>query len=387
MTIKIMRPQGADHGVISRIGVLIVCIIAASAPWATFKVVYPISYPLPFALAGLLAVVVIAEMISRKRIPFPLPIATMATFCVIVGVSYHWTVEPMVWRTHFAWWTVCFLMFSGTLIFIRSEAQIKALAHACVVGAVLTGLQLSNHYWAIAGDAYAVADHNPNLTAYVLTALAFVIVATLRFAQTSKLNRWVFFSAVSTIAVEIVLLKSRGAQISLLLAVGAAFIAPWLKVWMRFAVAWVMVAAVAVASSGIILQLMGRMDVATGDPMLLFSPREYLWSQAIQIFEWNAWLGIGPGGFSSLNILRMEAHNVYLSVLVAFGLVGMAAFLAIVATAVLSMLKTERDKGSQLILILTAFILPITCTGYVDVIPMLWVSLAFAISVPHAIWS
>lgn len=358
-------------------GTAVICVLAATSPWATLTKAQPINYPVPFVVAGFLVLALIAHSIMYRRLQFDLPVLTMAVFCGVVGLSYLWTREPAVWRTYLAWWLVCFVCFWATVIFIDGQRHIRFFACACVAGAASTSWLLSKEHWQISGTAWGVAEHNPNLTAYCLTALAFVIVMVIRFVRTSTTEKVIFSATIIMIALDLVLLQSRAAQVSLFGLIAAGLVVDWLPARLQWLAIGVLVGIVTIVSSGAMLGLFGQLDLLTKGHLFTASARQVLWSEAYGQIANHPWFGIGPGAFPAVSSMSMEVHNVFLSILVAFGIFGFVIFVGLIGAVSWTLFRA--GGAPKVLFVLAAFILPIATTGYGDVLPMLWVSVAFTI--------
>lgn len=87
--------------------------------------------------------------------------------------------------------------------------------------------------------------------------------------------------------------------------------------------------------------------------------RVAIWKEGLEMFEKRPFLGVGTGGY--LNIVapiqgeRRVAHNVFLSILVELGLVGLLLFMSMIGVLVLSVRYMEKDERLMWVLLLSTY--------------------------------
>jgi O-antigen ligase len=85
-----------------------------------------------------------------------------------------------------------------------------------------------------------------------------------------------------------------------------------------------------------------------------------IWKEGLDMFETRPFLGVGTGGY--LNVVapiqgeRRVAHNVFLSILVELGLIGLTLFLAMIVVLVMSVRYMEKDERLLWLLLLSTYL-------------------------------
>lgn len=75
--------------------------------------------------------------------------------------------------------------------------------------------------------------------------------------------------------------------------------------------------------------------------------RSALWSQALQTFSSHPLAGVGTGGFAAINPENLYPHNLIFEVASELGLIGLTVLLAILVTAILTMVANCRTAVDQ----------------------------------------
>ncbi|WMT92647.1 O-antigen ligase family protein [Pelagibacterium sp. H642] len=367
---------------LSAVGYVLVLLFAATGPWATYRYVPGTTVLIPVALGMLLSVVSIASLMLRMRPAAVLPAVVLLVFCGLVAASIMWTINVEVWFQITAWWIICFIAFFGCLQFVRGRKRLVGLALACMVAALLTFPFLSQDaYMHVAEESrrFSVDGHNANHTGYALAACSFVILVVLRLLRVHLIVRLVLFAAVALIGIELVMLGTRGAQFSFLLAIAAALLSLKISSNLRLGFAIALGVTAILVPSGLLSPVLAWFDVlsarGTGD----LSGRLVLWNDALVWVGRYPWLGIGPGSFPTVNDLGLEPHNQLLNILLTTGLVGMFLFAGLTVSIVLAIQSHAAKLASAVFLILGCFYVPIASSGQIDLIVPIWLALAFAI--------
>lgn len=275
------------------------------------------------------------------------------------------------------------MCFSGGVVFLRTPAAIKLLAYSGGVGAVFALAALAPASYLPDGSAiWGVRGHNANFTAYVVAASGYIIVAALMFLKTEILERAVLIALLVTIAVALFLLGSRGAQLSLLLMLAAAVFGRIAPHWARMAGVFLLLGSAAVISSGLLFGFLPSIDVVGGKSTGDFSGRLQIWAEALAQISRQPLFGIGPETFAVESTLKVPVHNMFLSILVGYGAIGLAAFGAAALVFGRHILKSEH--GSRLLLLLVCFLMPILIGGQVENIAFLWLAVAVSLSIASA---
>ena len=113
----------------------------------------------------------------------------------------------------------------------------------------------------------------------------------------------------------------------------------------------------------------------TGD----LSNRGFIWVEAYSYILSNPVLGIGPGVFSEISELRAGAHNLFLTISLETGLVGMFLFGGYLFLYFLGILRESRSnrEGLLLLAMFSCFWFPIVSSGHWELAPFSWLLLGF----------
>lgn len=94
--------------------------------------------------------------------------------------------------------------------------------------------------------------------------------------------------------------------------------------------------------------------------------RTALWDQAIDAFAAHAFTGLGPGGFSAIQVAERYPHNLLLEAAAELGAVGLALILALIVDVGTRMLRSWRRSSSSDERLLTGLVLALFTTGLVN---------------------
>jgi O-antigen ligase len=187
-----------------------------------------------------------------------------------------------------------------------------------------------------------------------LVAWTFVAFGLFRHLTRSALLRFLAYPMVLAAAL-MLSLATQSRLVAAIFILGAIF---FTRIERRWAVQWVLLAfAIAIfllIEHRSVEMLMERALVAAGGEVV--STRSFLWKSGWNMFLAAPWTGHGLGGFAGLidtygrpdgrNILDVRftpwPHNVLVEVLVEKGIVGLAAFLALLALPIPILLQKDR---------------------------------------------
>jgi O-antigen ligase len=122
-------------------------------------------------------------------------------------------------------------------------------------------------------------------------------------------------------------------------------------------------------------------DGAAGNNDL--SGRLIVWPVALRLFSENPFAGVGVGAFPALNPLGIRAHNVFLSVAVELGVVGLFLYLLSLSLVFWRAFRLESFWGGKWpALSLLLVWLVIALAGVWEVSPAAWFAFAWLASIP-----
>lgn len=281
-------------------------------------------------------------------------IGAILLLCVWISLTAAWAGKPGDAGTEAAYWWMAAFAFIITLTTIRSPRHVSYIALAFVAGAVISvaiglatgGLSpsaVSSSQTAIEGRLTG-GGGDPNQQAAGYVAALFLMLGMFSLFERRITRTWLTL-AFLFVTVGFFATESRGG----LLALGAAtivalFIAPRQRRRIAALAAMVGVACVGllVSSPGAIHRIT---DLSGGS-----SGRSDLWRVGWEVFKSHPLTGVGAGNFvvvESHYALRPGAisriqyitetpqivHNTYLQLLAETGIIGLAGFLAVVATS------------------------------------------------------
>lgn len=372
----------------SFLGVLAILSIIAALPWSIFVYIPIVGYPFSFVLAGVLGILLITDVLVHKRIAFPSIFGAIILVASLVALSRAWTLYPEVWRRELAWWIISFISFLGTLQFFDTRCRVRAFALFCCVGAMLTFPQLTLGLYEIAGNAYAVPGHNPNITAYILVGWGYAIMLTMLVMEVTRLERGIFLVSIALIALEVFMLGSRASQVAILLSFFVFVFADRIPHLVRVFGCLLLGGLALAAPTGFFLELLSVVDVATHESSPMTSIRGELWPEAIKLFTQSPVLGIGPGSFPFLSASGLNVHNVFLEVLVSFGVAGVGVFFIFMSTIWFALRSgVQHQYLSKIVLLYFSAMLPVLSTGHIANVPVTWVVIAFTLCIVRLVHS
>jgi O-Antigen ligase len=121
--------------------------------------------------------------------------------------------------------------------------------------------------------------------------------------------------------------------------------------------------------------------------------RSDLWSQAIQAFSTHPFVGLGTGGFASVNPADLYPHNILLEVGSELGLVGLVPMIGIIVTGAATLVGNCRrsvDRGrARSSLVIALFVAALTnamFSGDLSTNGDVWLALGLGIGLAHS-WS
>jgi O-antigen ligase len=224
----------------------------------------------------------------------------------------------------------------------RTERRQRALFASYVLGAYVTALGVMRNYFlgvTMGGTEarYTASGFNSNEAAFVL-ALGMPIAWYLALRSTRRATAIVYSCYLLVAIVAVVLTGSRGAFVSLVIAL---MLIPWslsrVSLRARLSSAVLLVAAMSSASALVPTVTYERLgatarNIQQGD----FGGREALWSAGVELFLDDPVSGVGAGGYQYATRplgFPSLSHQTFLEVLTGQGLVGLLLFLGMFIAA------------------------------------------------------
>jgi O-antigen ligase len=257
----------------------------------------------------------------------------------------------------------------------REEQMGFMLAYVC--GAAIVAFQLFLGY-ALGGTVFSFEvypgrftsmGYNPNDLA--LTLAIGIPFAWYVFTNSTGIATIIAIAYMPAALAGILLSASRGgmfAAIVALLILPAGFfrMSHGRKVVVSVALALAIVLAVVVVPERSWERLMTIDDMATTrwsseslQNLDMVNMRVAIWKEGLATFEEHPFLGVGVGGY--INVVapiegeRRVAHNVFLSILVELGLVGLILFISMIGVLMLSVRYMKKDERLMWLLLLSTY--------------------------------
>lgn len=300
-------------------------------------------------LSGFLLVGLCAPALALgTRIRLPTPYHLLLTlFVVWAGLSaFFWTLDPA--RSIDRLWTYVQQLIVVFLIwqFVVTRRQHRELFKAYVLGAYVAVAATINAYVSaphrgFTGARFVGFDTDPNILGLKMAlGIPMAWYLTLRSDEMSSRVRWLCYLYIASAMLAILLTASRGA----FLAAGTALLViPWTyrRMNTRRKLTLVTLVVLATIAAGIFIPRTSWERLATIPEQIRsldLNKRVDIWRAGVEMIKDHFLLGVGAGAFRTgvLPYLgaRFDAHNVFISVLGEYGLIGIALFVCILAAAI-----------------------------------------------------
>lgn len=370
---------------LDKLGMLTVLAICFVAPWGTFRQFAPLLTFATVPILVLAALVAFRLMAKGNRLePFD---ALILPILFIVAASSLWSDFIPAWDEHAFWYFASAATYLGVRLFLRNAGDLRSIATVSALGGfiAIAMIEPGQPSLEFGGGILrpGVPGHNSNFTAYSLAGAIFLLLTVARHLAKNRIERVAAFAACAVLFYGILYLDTRGALISVGLMALWYIVSSWglgkvahLAVWPAFAftmlfslglLEWVGPAVEALVPS----------DRQSGD----LSGRIPTWQTARALIGEDPLLGVGPGGFEILSPYGIGAHNLFLTLALDLGLIGLALFMLLLTRGLWRGLiadGTEADKS--FVTLFACYFLPIAATGHFEVAPFTWVVLATTFS-------
>jgi O-antigen ligase len=279
-------------------------------------------------------------------------------------------------------WASALLMFIVLADLIRSTLQLRVVATGYLLGcfgavvfAFITKLSSADS-GSLLNDRIGVGNLNVNYLAYAISAgFATIVLLWLTQKRTLRVRLSLSLAAVALV-IGVLLTDTRGALLSLFLVIF------WLGICATFRKPSIrlLFAVLSLAVLSTITGIIDKMSLvfetgsrATGD----WSGRLLVWPVARDLWAENPFLGVGAGGFSSINPYQIRAHNTVLEIGSNLGIVGVLLFVTIIWS---SLVASTRMMGNRVrAILLGSFIAaaaPAYLSGAWETAPAAWIAIA-----------
>lgn len=362
-----------------RAAMSLLCVACYLAPWGSGTVVAAGLTPITaaaFALAAMLPVTLLLRGRATNLRPFDiLPLVILT----IVGISVSWTKFPLIWKGTFYWYIACSSLYYAARMYLVTVRAVKITISLFALGALTSIIFLRP----LPGGDLGLSGTNQNFTAYAYAFIGFVLMC----AQHMKIHHILKIAALFVyflLAIVTIFLGTRGALISFVLMI-AWFVYSWafgprlsrftffgggaLALLMAYGMfEWIPYAIESVLPGG--ADLSGRMPV---------------WRLARTMIQDNLWAGVGAGAFRHMIPEEIGAHNLFLTLPLDAGLIGLFTFLVLIVAGMRPGMASNAAFHQRYILgLFSAMFYPIASSGHIELAPFMWVTLGLTFSFMRA---
>lgn len=258
------------------------------------------------------------------------------SFVFLAGFSFYWSVDPDATLKRL--WTYVQLLAMMWLIWqwADNEKKVLQLFQAFGIGTLALAVGVFGGFVGGSTERLDAYNFNPNDIASIL-ALGIPICW---YAGLRNKNFWVsklYMAIPAVLVVAILLTGSRAGLVKAILAFGLMF---WSLTegsnFRRLLILCTVALIISIALAVVPPRTLARLGTTTSEiESGTLNGRTEIWAVGMQIFYQNPLLGIGAGNFRTAvgNYFMADRapHNVFLAILVEQGIIGLSAFLFILA--------------------------------------------------------
>ena len=354
--------------------------LALLSPWSTYLQIAPFTTPVTIIVA-LMTGLMLVRFFRKPVILVARQDLYLILYVMLVTGSYFWTLTKVNWGNYIFWWYICVATYFAAHSAISTAADLRLVNYAFFVGLLITftNLQLTFDEWGNSSLRYCVFGHNSNFTAYVLSGGLFLFLVTWIHLGATRtmvflLPIWIGMTFYSEI-----LLGTRGAMLSSALTIFVFFLRRFIPNSGLKGIIYSMVIislGVAVGFTDFVLSFFDSFGSGRGTGDL--SNRGFIWAEAYSYMFSHPIIGIGPGSFADISELRAGAHNIFLTIGLDGGLVGILLFGSFIFFYLRNVLQKalSNREGMVLLAMFSCFWFPIVSSGHWELAPFSWLLLA-----------
>jgi O-antigen ligase len=366
----------------------IVLIVYAFWPFGPDDMDQRVAFNLPMEYVPLLAVLTVGALVGlcrkqRLKVQIPKILWRSALGIILYGaISVLWIVDLESWLHYFFMW-VGYLGLTFAMAYILSqESRRDLLRFMDTFLFLMTGFlaivivhNLVSSSSRFGTEEYGLWDFSPIIRyriSQIVAVLPFVPVATMLFFATRRIT---YLAFVASASLAILSSFSRDGAVGLAICLGLCWVtARWgprasVKGLLRAAVIFVVLVLIAGTAAYFVggtdlvertASVVSILDVWRGDlePGMPLWGRQVILFEAVRIFLERPFLGTGVGNYNEyldpgLGDLAMSPHNLYLTYLSEFGILGFApllSFLISIAILLWNRARTASDPRMRAVL-------------------------------------
>lgn len=319
-----------------------------------------------------MASAVLAVLLDKRFRPFGIFLTLFMVFILWNMTTFYWSIDSEATRLFMKTYSQLFLFAWIFWEFCQTDQQIISLQSAYVFGAYVSSLALVHAFWQgsqVTYLRYAAYGFDPNDIALIIS-IGVPLAWNLSLQANNQATVWFYRAYLPLAFFAVILTASRGSFLALMVAfLFVLWTLSNLPLWSKAAV-FILVAfssyyflALIPAYSWTRLSTIGS-EVASGN----LNYRLDIWLSGLNVFMNNPLLGIGAGTFSVgvLPYLGMEAspHNLFLSILVGQGLIGLFIFAAIITVLLVAVWHLPQLQFKLCIILLATWMTGVMALGW-----------------------
>lgn len=291
--------------------------------------------------------------------------------------SFTWTLSEEVWFNQIFWQILCIIIYLCTKLFIKSKNQIKIVVIAALIGLLISGylVQDVTNEWGITADRQSVDGVNNNFVSYIIAGTIYIAFIAYNAGIFGKNFLLLLLPIFIYSYFKIDQLGTRGAGVSMALLFLWFLLSKFFSKKIVSILSLTSFIVAALVSFGLIENLLLLLDMqsvrSTGD----LSGRTTTWAIAREFISNNLFFGIGTGAFRNVNFYEIGAHNVFLTLLLDVGLIGLIAFLFFIWHIFKPAFRAHDNNSWKIVGFFLAFWMPIALSGHWELAPFSWLIL------------
>jgi O-antigen ligase len=336
-------------------------LLVFTIPWQN-AIVIPELGTISRIVGGLVVAFTILAVVWTRRIrPFSLIQVLMLAFLCWAVLASAWSIDPVLTEDRAMTYLQLVIMVMAMWELSAAPERQHSLINAFVLGSVVPGIGIVwNRFGGVGHEGrYQAANMGINEMGYTF-AMALAMGCYLAAKERKPLYFWGYALMLGLFQVGVLLTGSRGATVVSLVA---WMFLPWVFTSLRNykkGAAVVMAGGMVAAALAVVpASSWARLsETSTQIESGSFSQRGPIWQAGWEVFQQHPIVGIGPGAFpkaiSGKLPKTLSPHNVFVSIAVELGLVGLALFLGIVGCLLLGSFQLPGfDRRLALILMMT----------------------------------
>lgn len=319
-----------------------------------------------------MASAVLAVLLDKRFRPFGIFLALFMVFILWNITTFYWSIDGESTRLFMKTYLQLFLFAWIFWEFGQTDQQLLSLQSAYVFGAYVSSLALVHAFWQgsqVTYLRYAAYGFDPNDIALIIS-IGVPLAWNLSLRANNQAMVWLYRAYLPLAFFAVILTASRGSFLALMVAfLFVLWTVSNLSLWSKAAVCFLVAfssyyfLALIPAYSWTRLSTIGS-EIASGD----LNYRLLIWLSGLKVFANNPLLGIGAGTFE-IGVLpylgeAASSHNLFLSILVGQGLIGLLIFAAIITVLLVAAWHLPQLQFKLCIILLATWMTGVMALGW-----------------------